>query len=89
MTIGEFLRSFEIFDQSTDTGYADGSGGGDDYTIVISIDGHGKPMDALLKETVVSRKMMFLTGEGDRVRPERRIIILKETEHKDESNKTR
>ena len=65
MTINSFLQTVHIADQSSRARYPDGSGGGDHYTLIVSMDGHGKLLNAKVQYAKIAGKMLFIQADGE------------------------
>lgn len=64
MTIGNLLKSIDIQDHTTRARYPDGSGGRDEYTLLVLLDGHGTLLNAQVKEVCINHGMLCIHAKG-------------------------
>lgn len=64
MTIKNYLKQIEIRNHADSARYPDGSGGKDDYLLVVMMNGHGNVLDAKVKKTSIIKGMMCIEAEG-------------------------
>ena len=66
MTINSLLQDITIVDHTSGAKYPDGSGGQDKYILVVFMDGHGKILNAKVREAKIEMGMMVISADGEK-----------------------
>lgn len=68
MTIRSFLEELTAMDHTDSARYPDGSGGTDKYTVIVDVDGHGKLLNAKVRNVAIGRGIMIIRANGEKSR---------------------
>ncbi|MBU5627740.1 hypothetical protein KQI82_12550 [Oscillibacter sp. MSJ-2] len=66
MTINSLLQDIIVGDHTSGAKYPDGSGGKDQYTLIVFMDGHGKILNAKVKKAKIERGMLLISADGEK-----------------------
>ena len=64
MTVGNLLKKLEVGNHASNARYPDGSGGEDQFTLAIIMDGHGNFLHARVKEAIMLNGGLIVRTSG-------------------------
>lgn len=65
MTLRNLLNGINLGDHTSMAKYPDGSGGEDRYVLAIMVNGHGKLLDAKVRDITIARGSMYIHSSGE------------------------